>query len=238
MDFLAQLPVKTQVSVATEYGEKLVSDCPNVSVEVNRLNQSQMVQRLMREKYDYVIDTTHPFAERVTAQLKTACQITSTPYLRVLRPQSEDWEQAVYFSSTKAVVDYLQTTIGNVLLTTGSKTLKDFVALADYRERLFVRVLPMLSSLAACEAIGLTGKHIIAMQGPFSALMNEAQLEYCGAKYLVTKDSGETGGLSEKLAAAKKLSVQALVIKRPIEEGYYLEDIKTLLESVCAKGGE
>ena len=40
--------------------------------------------------------------------------------------------------------------------------------------------------------LGFQGRHLIAMQGPFSREMNLALLRYTDAAYFVTKESGET----------------------------------------------
>ena len=67
--------------------------------------------------------------------------------------------------------------------------------------------------------LGFSGKHLIAMQGPFSREMNLALLHQTEAKYLVKKESGKNGGFAEKLEAAEQAGAVLLVIGRPIEEG-------------------
>ena len=53
----------------------------------------------------------------------------------------------------------------------------------------------------------------------------------CGADILLTKDTGSAGGFPEKLAAAKALGMQVLVIRRPAEssDGKSLEEWKQAL---------
>ena len=72
-----------------------------------------------------------------------------------------------------------------------------------------------MESLERCLTLGYPQKHIIAMQGPFSREMNLATLREIGAGLLVTKDSGETGGFPEKLAAAQDAGATVIVISRP-----------------------
>ena len=50
--------------------------------------------------------------------------------------------------------------------------------------------------------LGFDGKHLIAMQGPFSKELNVAMLRQTEADYFVTKESGKTGGFEEKYEAA------------------------------------
>ena len=63
----------------------------------------------------------------------------------------------------------------------------------------------------------MEGKQICAMQGPFSAEMNIAMLKQTDAAFLVTKDTGTTGGYPEKEQAAHQLGVRMVVISRPEE---------------------
>lgn len=95
-----------------------------------------------------------------------------------------------------------------------------------------MRVLPSCVAISACEDVGIRGKRIIAMQGPFSEEMNRAMMRQLGVRYLVTKEAGTAGGFLEKLSAAEALSVTAVVIGRPLEErdGITLDAAKTLLK--------
>ena len=81
--------------------------------------------------------------------------------------------------------------------------------------RLVARVLPTHESLAACAAVGLEPRDIVAMQGPTTAELDAALLRHLGATVLVTKESGDAGGLGEKLRAAELAGATAVVVERP-----------------------
>jgi precorrin-3B C17-methyltransferase len=53
------------------------------------------------------------------------------------------------------------------------------------------------------------------MQGPFSQRANESLWLDWQIDCVVTKDSGETGGLPAKIAAAQKLGIPLIVVQRP-----------------------
>ena len=55
------------------------------------------------------------------------------------------------------------------------------------------------------------------MQGPTSSELDAALLRHLGATVLVTKDSGDAGGLREKLRAAELAGATAVVVERPAE---------------------
>ena len=76
---------------------------------------------------------------------------------------------------------------------------------------------PTPESLAACAAAGLEPRDIVAMQGPTSAELDAALLRHLGATVLVTKESGDAGGLDEKLRAAELVGATVVVVERPAE---------------------
>ena len=78
-----------------------------------------------------------------------------------------------------------------------------------------------------CRELGYSGRHIIAMQGPFSAEMNYIQLKEFQCSYMVTKGRGEIqAALKKKMQAAKKAGATAVVIDRPKDKGMSLEQTK------------
>lgn len=201
--------------VATEYGETLLSPSENLTVSAQRLTQPEMEALFRAEGFSQVVDATHPYAPIVTENIRQAAEAVQLPYLRLLRRGSGIPEGCVYAENTAQAVELLKSMPGNVLLTTGSKELGAYAALPDYAQRIFARVLPVESSIAACRDTGLPASHILAMQGPFSQEMNVALLHSVGASILVTKDSGDKGGFAEKVEAAKAAGVTLLVIGRP-----------------------
>ena len=117
----------------------------------------------------------------------------------------------------------LKTREGNILLTTGAKELPAYAELPP--ERLFPRVLPSLDSIAACEALGIPHRNIIAMQGPFSREMNAATIRQYEIRILVSKDGGGPGGFAEKAAAARETGAELIVIRRPEETGLGFDEV-------------
>ena len=150
--------------------------------------------------------------------------------LRTLRAGTEVPDGAVYVPDIPHAVAYLNETAGNILLTTGSKELSLYKDIRDFTDRVYARVLPMESSLAACRAAGLPPSHIIAMQGPFPKELNIALLRFTEARYLVTKEDGAPGGFADKAAAAEEAGATLVVIGRPPQrEGLSLAHTTALL---------
>ena len=229
---LAEAGNDVTCAVATEYGQTVLEPRDNLTVLVGRLTAGEMAERL--GGFDVVVDATHPYADKVSENIRAAAAETATPYYRLLRPR-EEAEDVLWADSPADAAAKLQNLPGNVLLTTGSKDLKTFTAVKDYPSRLFVRVLPSVESLTAALSLGYPASHVICMQGPFPQALNQAMVEAVGAKVLVTKDTGKAGGFLEKAEAARAAGAKLLVIRRPTEEtGYTLDALLELL----LKGGQ
>ncbi|MEE0252464.1 MAG: precorrin-6A reductase [Acutalibacteraceae bacterium] len=222
---LCQYHIQIHACVATEYGKEVLPQSKQITIHAQRMDNTQMETFLSAHSFACVIDATHPYAVEVTQNIQSACANKSVPYLRLLRENSE-YENCVFVSNTQECISYLNQTSGTVLLTTGSKELAAYTAVEHFKERLYARVLPMVSVVEQCIALGFQGKHLICMQGPFTVELNQAILKQINANYMVTKDSGSNGGLDEKLEAARKANVIPIVIGRPTKEtGYSLEQL-------------
>ncbi len=230
-ELLRGAPAEVFAFTATGYGGSLIEPAENISVFSGRLDEERMEELFKKEGFDIVLDATHPYAEKATENIASACEKTGTRYLRVLRESSRLPEDCLFAADAREAARVLAESEGSVLLTTGSKELGAFSGLKDFKERVWARVLPSEASLAACAEAGLPPAHVIAMQGPFSEEMNEALLRMCGASVLVTKDGGRAGGFEEKIAAARKTGARVLVIGRPPQkEGVSVSEAALTLE--------
>lgn len=227
--------IKLTVCVATDYGRCLLKDVPHIGrVLCERLNQEDIERLLQREKFDLVVDATHPYAVNVTKNLKEATRKQNTAYFRIVREESATLDDAdCYYKNVTAVVEALENSAGNILITMGSKQLEKFTKIEDYQNRIYLRILPVQDSLAKCEDLGFLRSHVIAMQGPFSLAMNRATIEQYSIRHLVTKDGGESGGFHEKIEAAKLEKIAYYICMRPAlhEEGYTLEELRREIQN-------
>lgn len=216
------------VCVATEYGEVMLDGIEGITVKTGRMNAAQMEAFFKKENFERIIDATHPYAAEVTQNIESAAAHCSIALMRILREEQGVVQNATYVSSAKEAGAYLKDKEGNVLLTTGAKEL------ADYEidpARVWARVLPSAASLEACTNAGIPLSQVIAAQGPFSYEMNLAQIQMCGAKYLVSKASGKNGGFYEKVAAAKTAGIEMMIIGLPRQtKGYTPDEAIAVLE--------
>lgn len=233
---LAAAGIRHTVCVATEYGEIVLKENPFMTVHRGRMDEEKIREFIQKGKFDAVVDATHPYADMVTKNIRAAMEGTDIPYLRLKRELSDSQgeENVVCFETNEACAKALENVSGNILFTIGSKELSKYCVAEEVRSRLFVRVLPGMESLSLCMEQGIKGRQIIAMQGPFTAEMNEAMIRQYGISCLVTKQSGTSGGYFEKLEAAKKTGIPVFVIGRPGEDtGYSFREVCKKIEKTC-----
>ena len=235
VEFLNTQPCRVTACVATEYGQTLLPEGENLTVSARPLPVGAIGALLQAERFDLVIDATHPYAASITRSIAAACEAAGVEHWRLLRGASEAPEDAVFAENTDEAVRFLSGTEGNILLTTGSKELSKFATLPDFAARCWARVLPLPASLEACSAAGLSPSHIFALQGPFSREMDEAMLHRTSARWLVTKDGGAAGGFQEKAAAARHAGARLLVIGRPAQETG--SSLPETIGALCARFG-
>ncbi len=225
-ELLAAKGVPSLVCVATEYGAAALPK--GVKILQKRLESAEMAE--LMKGAELCVDATHPYADRASENISAACGETGTRYVRVIR-ESLGYEGCESFENAENAAEYLKNTEGNVFITTGVKELEKFIPIGT--ERVFARVLPSVESVEKCENLGITGRHLICMQGPFSEELNRAMMRAVDAAFLVTKESGANGGFKEKLAAAESLGVKTLVITRPrAENGFTLERVLEMIEEI------
>ena len=215
-ELLADSNIKCSVCVATDYALELMND-KRFDVNCGRLTEEEMEVFMRDGKFDVVVDATHPYAQIVSQNVRQAADKESISLIRLRRSTESAEEGFVSFKTHEECSAWLSLQTGNILLTTGSKDLGSYAKNETIKNRLFVRVLPGEESIRLCTANGITGRQIIAMQGPFSAQMNECILREYSIDWMVTKISGHAGGFEEKIEAAKKAGVGICAILPPTE---------------------
>jgi precorrin-6Y C5,15-methyltransferase (decarboxylating) len=217
-ELFAHTKLELYVCVATAYGGELLSECENIHVHVGRMDETQIEAFLNTHNPEYCLDATHPYAAVVTRNIRLACEAQNIPYIRILREEGKTDVPVIYCENVGQAVEFLKTTTGNILITTGSRDLESYTHIENYQNRCAARVLPTVEVIEKCRQLGFEGKNLIAMQGPFDEELNYCLLRQTHAEWLVTKNSGKEGGFEEKCEAAVRAGVKLVVIGRPAEE--------------------
>lgn len=207
-EYIKNLEGDFVVSVATQYGyETFNREFPTVLV---RFDDESITDFIREHGITAIADTTHPFAKNITAlAVETAAKLR-IPYINAMRiPKLEsDYEGIIavesYEEAAKRAEDF-----SSILLTIGSNRIDAF---KDILPKCHIRILPFEKSIEKCRQAGAEYKQIIGMQGPFSEEFNIALMREIKADALVTKLSGDSGGLREKISACEKTKAACIVI--------------------------
>lgn len=232
-EFCDRQQIPCYVSVATDYGAQLLPKSSVLSVVEHRMNGQEMKTFFETNKIAAVVDATHPFATEVTENIKWACGQMGISRYRVLREQPVKVETATYVDNMDQAVAYLEqkTDGGMILVTTGSKEAYKLCTSPALMQRCILRILDVPQMVENCEKLGFSPKQILAGKGPFSREENINQMRQFDVRYLLTKESGKTGGFPEKMEAAQVCGVHPVVIVRPVEQGISLEEMENLLRN-------
>ena len=150
-----------------------------------------------------VVDATHPYAARMQANAVTACEMTGTPRLRLLRPAWPDRAGWITAGDMQAAADACPTG-AKVLLTTGHKGLNPFAERPDLS--VSVRTIEPVADLPH-------GLNPILARPPYRADNERALFALLGLTHLVTKNAGGSG--TAKLDVAEELGITTIMLDRP-----------------------
>lgn len=168
-----------------------------------------LAEYLAAERIDLLIDATHPYAARMSANAARAVEIASVALLAVRRPawfagEGDNWIEA---ADVEDAVRALGEIARRVFLTLGRKEIAPF-AQAPQHYYLVRSVDPVDPPLAAPHA------NYITARGPFSEADDRRLLQEHAIDVIVSKNSGGTASYG-KIAAARALGLPVIMLKRP-----------------------
>ncbi len=164
---------------------------------------------LRRERIDYLIDATHPFAVRISSHATAAAAAAGVPYIAVVRPfwQRGADDRWIEVDNAPAAALALPSLGRRVWLTVGQG---DFSAFAGVPDAWFLvrRVEPPPKPLPLREHTLVLGR------GPFSLVQERELIARYQIDVLVCRASG--GSATEaKLHAAREAGLPVVMIRRP-----------------------
>jgi precorrin-6A/cobalt-precorrin-6A reductase len=164
-----------------------------------------LVAFLRAEGVSAVVDATHPFASRITANAVEAARRVRVPYLLLRRPgwveqPGDRWQWVDSLAEAARVVEGRR-----AFITTGRQ------GLGVFRDGVARTVDP--------PEVVASGVSVLLDRGPYTVEGELLLLREHGIEVLVTKDSG--GEMtSAKLVAARRLGLPVVVVRRPpVPEG-------------------
>ncbi len=168
-----------------------------------------LARHLAGHGFDLLIDATHPYAARISANAAEAARLAGVPILALRRP---GWEKVVgdrwtLVDDVAGAVRALGAAPRRVFLSLGRQEAGAFAA-APQHHYLIRSVDPVEPPLAVPQA-----DYILA-RGPFREDDERALLRAHRIEAVVSKDSGGEATYG-KIAAARALGIEVVMIRRP-----------------------
>ncbi len=206
--------VSTATDVPLDVGAHLLLD-----KRTGPLDSESMAALAVEKEARVIVDASHPYASAARANAREAARRLGIPYLTLVRPTVIHGDDSLHVAPDHESAARVACSFGKaVLLTTGARNLVPYTREAKANGvALTARVLPHESSLEACRKAGIPETNVITGRGPFSVEENRSAIRQFNIGVIVTKDSGEAGGVPAKIEAAREEGCQVVVVGRPAE---------------------
>lgn len=181
------------------------------------------------ERIDAVVDATHPFASRMSANAAAACRATCTPLVVFGRPPwtpqpGDHWIEVATMHDAAGALGAKPRT---VFLTQGRLQLAAFARAPQHRY--IVRAIDRPAEIDA-----LPKSKLILARGPFSLADEAALMRNEAVEALVTKNSGGRATYA-KIEAARALGLEVVIVRRPpAPEVETLHDLDAVLAWIAS----
>ena len=161
------------------------------------------------ENITHVVDATHPFAAQISNNAVSACRMTDTPLIALVRAPwaAQPGDVWLDVADTEAAVAALPTNPARIFLAIGRQTLAAFAAQPQH-----FYLLRLVDAPDA--ALPLPNTEIVLDRGPFTVAGDLALMRAHAITHVIAKNSGGKGA-SAKLQAARALQLPVIMIARP-----------------------
>ena len=227
-------------TTTTKYGARLAKESGSDDVIARPLLKDELIDIIKRDNIDILVDATHPFAEHITQTSTSIAKELEMPYIRFERPATNledvDTSHIHYADSFDEAGKLIENEFkdGNVLHFAGANTMEDVLKHVCV-DRFYPRILKVESSIEKCERLGIDPSHIIAMKGAASLEENRELIEKYDASVMITKESGDVGGVIEKIQAANEKDITVVMIQRPKIDDLDKDDLVSNLDELDIK---
>ena len=186
------------------------------------LDEQQMISLCKRQEIDLVIDATHPFAEVLHRTVASVAGIMGIPSIRYERPADERQEHALvhYIKGYDEALSLLND-LGNppLLALSGVHSIpKLYKYWHNYIT--YFRILDQPGSKAIAGQYHFPTERLVYSYPPKELASEEKLYKKLDIGAILTKESGKSGKLSIKIAAAIAAKVPILVIEKPVLPAY------------------
>lgn len=202
--------LKITLSLAGRTQQPLPHAC---AVRVGGFGGAEGLARYLRnEKVSILIDATHPFAARISANALAAATQIGKPLLVLERPawQRVAGDNWIEVDSTIEAVAALGQQPRKVFLAIGRQEVAAFASASQHRY--IVRSVDPIAD----DTLGPRADYILA-RGPFAEVDEIRLLTERSIEIIVSKNSGGSDTYG-KITAARELGLSVIMIRRPLRE--------------------
>lgn len=176
------------------------------------MDAGQMKDFCKNNAIKLIVNAAHPFAEILHRNVAKVSELLGIPVVRYERNYAKRYEKALWFESYEEMTDFLlRNNYDNILALTGVNTIVKLKELWTRRHCWF-RILNRSDSQSVADAVGFPVEQRLFYDRDED---EEALFQKLKPQAILTKESGESGGFAKKWAAAQRLGIPFLVIKRP-----------------------
>ena len=170
-----------------------------------------LARYLRDERIDLLVDATHPYAARMSANARTACEAAGVPRLTLLRPpwEKQAGDNWIAVPDAREAARRLPEFGSRAFVTLGSGDLSAFAGIRDIAILLRVAEQPARPPLPGAE--------IIVGRGPFAADAEHRLLARRRIDVVVSRNSGGRSTVG-KITAARRLALPVIMLNRPAPE--------------------
>ena len=206
---------------------------PALELAVGPIGGSQAVAEAIAqaeargERPAWVVDATHPFARRISADLAAVCRLRGQPLLRLVRPLLP-CGGATLLKDLPAL-STIPLAGRSLLLAIGARHLASAVAHSPGSLH-HARILPSCSALAQAMAAGLAADRVACLQPSPGGLIERALCRRWGIEAVLCRRSG---GVTEQLwhTLSAECGLPLLLLDRPPEPaGLECHGLESLLD--------
>jgi precorrin-6A/cobalt-precorrin-6A reductase len=206
-----------RVSVVSAAAARAYPPRSGLQVMVGALTPEQIEAELEGAPFHWVIDASHPFASRISAELARCCTAQGQPLLRLRRPLAPTGQASLLGSLEELAEAELNGR--RLLLAIGARRLAEAVGHSPAAVH-HARILPNATALRQAMAAGLAPHRVACLRPPSdataTAAVEEALCRLWRIEAVLARRSGGPSQVHWQRICAQ-LGLQLLLLERPVE---------------------
>ncbi len=206
------------VSVVTYKASRSYSENSKLHIITGKLNDSiEIINFIEKNKINYVIDATHPFALIISQNLNEACKKIKKPLLAFERKSEiKPFKNLNYINGLKQIKNEVLVD-KNILLAIGSRLLNETASYyLKCGANVFTRVIPTYESISKAFSSCIINSNIAILEPSKnkSYILEKKLCDHWKIDYILCRDSGSYAQLNwEKIVYES--DIKLFLVKRP-----------------------